>query len=147
MIEWLSPTDFPVQQHDIITRRQEGTGQWFLESLEFGKWLQGSNKTLFCPGIPGAGKTMIAAIAIDHPCKTIKYNKVGVAFLYCNYKAQAIQSASNLLSALLKQLAHCRTSNATLRQPLKAKKQAICGRDISGFTISLLELYFGAHYS
>ena len=32
IMEWLSPTDFTAQQHDIITRRQEGTGQWFLDS-------------------------------------------------------------------------------------------------------------------
>jgi hypothetical protein len=64
IIEWLSPTDFPSQQHDINSRRQTGTGQWFLETTEFKKWLDGSDKTLFCPGIPGAGKTMMAAIAI-----------------------------------------------------------------------------------
>jgi Cdc6-like AAA superfamily ATPase len=104
MMEWLSPTDFSTQQHDIIARRQEGTGQWFLESPEFERWLQGSNKTLFCPGIPGAGKTMIAAIAIDHLRRITQYNEIGVALLYCNYKAQMDQSASNLLSALLKQL-------------------------------------------
>jgi Cdc6-like AAA superfamily ATPase len=108
MMEWLSPTDFPAQQHDIIVRRQEGTGRWFLDSLEFKKWLQGSDKTLFCPGIPGAGKTMIAAIAIDHLRKTTQYNEVGVAFLYCHYKAQVDHNASNLLSALLKQLVESR---------------------------------------
>jgi Cdc6-like AAA superfamily ATPase len=104
MIEWLSPTDFPAQQHDIIVRRQEGSGRWFLDSLEFKKWLQGSDKTLFCPGIPGAGKTMIAAIAIDHLRRTTQCSMVGVAFLYCSYKAQVDQTASNLFSALLKQL-------------------------------------------
>jgi hypothetical protein len=51
---------------------------------------------------------MIAAIVIDHLRRTILYNEVGVAFLYCNYKAQVDQSASNLLSALLKQLVQSR---------------------------------------
>lgn len=27
LMGWISPTDFPAQQSDIITRRQEGTGQ------------------------------------------------------------------------------------------------------------------------
>jgi hypothetical protein len=105
---WLSPTDFPAQQHDIITRRQEGTGQWFLDSPEFKGWLQGSDKTLFCPGIPGAGKTMMAAIAIDHLCRTVRRDDIGVTYLFCNYKAQADQSAPNLLTALLKQLVQSR---------------------------------------
>jgi hypothetical protein len=108
IMEWLSPIDFPAQQHDIITRRQKGTGQWFLDSAEFKRWLQGSEKTLFCPGIPGAGKTMIAAIAVDHLSGTIWCNDIGVAYMYCNYKARADQSALNLLATLLKQLVQSR---------------------------------------
>jgi Cdc6-like AAA superfamily ATPase len=104
IVEWLSPIDFPAQQHDIITRRQEGTGQWFLDSPEFKRLLQGSDKTLFCPGIPGAGKTMIAAIAIDYLCKTLLSEDIGIAYLFCNYKAQDDQSVLTLLAALLKQL-------------------------------------------
>jgi hypothetical protein len=111
---WLSPTDFLALQHDIITRRQEGTGQWFLDSPEFKKWLQGSDRTLFCPGIPGAGKTMMAAIAIDYLCRTTGRDDIGVAYLFCNYKAQADQSASSLLAALLKQLVQSRLDIAAL---------------------------------
>jgi hypothetical protein len=54
----------------MIPRRQEGTEQWFLDPPKFKRWLQGSDKALFCPGIPGAGKTMMAAITIDYLCKT-----------------------------------------------------------------------------
>ena len=107
IMEWLSSTDFSTQQHDIISRRQEGTGQWFLDTPEFKKWVQGSEKTLFCPGIPGAGKTMMAAIAINHlytQYSTSSGNDIGIAFLFCSYKAQTAQSASSLFAALLKQL-------------------------------------------
>ena len=48
--------DFPAQQSDIIGRRQEGTGQWFLNAPDIVKWLREPKETLFCPGIPGAGK-------------------------------------------------------------------------------------------
>jgi len=104
ILEWLSPTDFPTQQHDIITRREQGTGQWFIDSPEFKRWLQGSDKTLFCSGMPGAGKTMMAAIAIDHLCATASSDDIGIAYVFCNYKAQADQSALSLLAALLRQL-------------------------------------------
>jgi hypothetical protein len=109
-MEWLSPTDFPAQQHDIITRRQEGTGQWFLDSLKFKRWLQGSDKTLFCPGMPGAGKTMMAAITIDHLCRTTLGDDIGVAYLFCSYKEQT--SVPSLLAALLKQLVQSRPDMA-----------------------------------
>jgi len=107
-MEWLSPIDFPAQQHDIISRRQEGTGQWFLDTPEFKRWLEGSDKTLFCPGIPGAGKTMMSAIAIDHICRTTRSDDIGVAYVFCSYKSQLDQSATSLFAALLKQLVQSR---------------------------------------
>jgi hypothetical protein len=107
-MKWLSPTDFPSQKNDIITRRQEGTGQWFLDSPEFKRWLEGSDKTLFCPGIPGAGKTIMAAIAIDHLCGKIRCDDIGIVYLFCNYKAPTDQSVPSLFAALLKQLVQSR---------------------------------------
>lgn len=112
LIAWISPIDFPAQQSDIINRRQEGTGQWFLNAPEVAQWLSQQKGTLFCPGIPGAGKTMIAAIAIDHLLKTVQSSSVGigVAYTYCNYKAQEEQDTTNLIAAILKQLVQVRPS-------------------------------------
>ncbi|KAF2200242.1 ankyrin, partial [Delitschia confertaspora ATCC 74209] len=110
LLEWVSPTAYPAQQSDIIKRRQEGTGQWFLDEPEVARWLSESKGTLFCPGIPGAGKTMVAAIAIDHLLKSAQKNLYGVAYVYCNYKAQEEQDASSMLAAILKQLVQARPS-------------------------------------
>ena len=66
---WISTTDSPPQQSDFIARREDGTGQWFLESSIFTTWLQEPKSSLFCPGIPRAGKTILAAITIDHLSK------------------------------------------------------------------------------
>jgi Cdc6-like AAA superfamily ATPase len=85
-------------------RRQEGTGLWFVVSPEFTNWLQGTKQNLFCPGIPGAGKTMIVAIAVDHIWKAFQGDNVGVAYIYCNYKRRETQTATDLLAAILKQL-------------------------------------------
>ena len=115
--DWLTPVDFAKQQNDLISRRQEGTGQWFLKSPEFTTWLNGVKQTLFCPGIPGAGKTTMASIVIEELGTTINDGKTGIAFLYCNYKRQEEQKAVDLLAALLKQLVQ---SQRTLPQPVKA---------------------------
>ncbi|KAI9770862.1 MAG: hypothetical protein M1839_003025 [Geoglossum umbratile] len=112
VLEWISPTDFPAQQSDFIARRQEGTGLWFLKSTAFTEWIHGSERTLFCPGIPGAGKTMMAAITIDYLFRTVQCNNVRVVYLYCNYQAQADQTTPNLLAAILKQLVQARPSIA-----------------------------------
>ena len=110
IMKWLSPTDFSAQQDDIITRREEGTGQWFLGSPKFKRWLQGSDKTLFCPGMPGAGKTMIAAIAIDELINQVRNETIGVAFVYCSYTTPVDEHANAVLSALLRQLVQQRPS-------------------------------------
>jgi fungal STAND N-terminal Goodbye domain len=105
--DWISTTDYPLQQSDIINRREEGTGKWFLNSNEFNEWCQdGSNKTLFCPGIPGSGKTVISAIAINHLAK--QPSDIGLAYIFCNYKSTKQSSASDMLAAILKQLVRSR---------------------------------------
>lgn len=108
MLEWLSPTQYAAQMYDVIARRQERTGEWFLDSVEFKRWKEGTDKTLFCPGIPGAGKTMLAAIAIDRLSRIAGRDNIGLAYVFCNYKAQNNQTASRLLAALLKQLVQFR---------------------------------------
>ena len=85
VLDWLSPSDFVAQQTDLIGKRQEGTGLWFINSPEFAEWLHGSKHTLFCPGIPGAGKTIIATIVTDHLIESYQEDDIGVACLYCNY--------------------------------------------------------------
>jgi hypothetical protein len=51
LVAWLFPLNFQAKQHDIFSRRQEGTGQWLLEDDVFKEWLDGSRKILWCPGI------------------------------------------------------------------------------------------------
>ena len=55
ILQWLSPLNFAVQQCDLSIRRQVGTGDWFLESLEFQEWIKKNGGTLVCQGMPGAG--------------------------------------------------------------------------------------------
>jgi Cdc6-like AAA superfamily ATPase len=105
IIEWLTRIDYSTQQSDFIGRRQEGTGQWLLNSDKFQSWLKTAKQTLFCQGMPGAGKTMIASIVVDHLSVEFQNDaSVGIAYLYCNFRRQDEQSLTELLSSLLKQL-------------------------------------------
>jgi Cdc6-like AAA superfamily ATPase len=105
IIDWLTPIDYAPQQSDYISRRQEGTGQWLLKSNEFKKWVNQSNQTLFCPGIPGAGKTIIASIVVDDLYAKFQNDaSVGLAYIYCNFRRQQEQKPNDLLASLLKQL-------------------------------------------
>ncbi|PLN79471.1 nucleoside phosphorylase domain-containing protein [Aspergillus taichungensis] len=103
ILDWFTDLDHGLQLRDHISRRAPKTGGWFVESAEFNKWLTEPRQLLFCPGIPGAGKTMIASIVINHLHRVFENEKkVGIAFAFLSYQAQL--SHFDLLRGLLKQL-------------------------------------------
>jgi NACHT domain len=111
ILDWLTPIDYASQQNDYLIRRQPGTGQWLLDSAEYQTWLKTDKQTLFCPGIPGAGKTILTSIVVDDLCKRYPGNTtIGLAYIYCNFQQKDGQTAYDLLASLLKQLAHGQSS-------------------------------------
>ncbi|KAI1377192.1 hypothetical protein F4677DRAFT_459094 [Hypoxylon crocopeplum] len=111
ILDWLTPYDYAPQQADLISRRQPDTGQWLLGSPEYQTWVETKKQTLFCPGIPGAGKTIIASIVIDSLSARFEDDSsVGIAYIYCNFRRQAEQTTEDLSMSLLKQLAQSRQS-------------------------------------
>ena len=111
ILDWLTLTNYATQQHDFISRRQAGTGQWLLDSTEFQLWLKTDKQTLFCPGIPGAGKTILTSVVIEELQTRFRDNKrIGIAYLYCNFRRQGEQRINDLTISLLKQLVESQTS-------------------------------------
>lgn len=109
ILDWLTPIDYALQQIDCISRRQEGTGQWLLDSDEFKEWMEADNQTLFCPGIPGAGKTILTSIVVDYLYGNYQQDgSVGIAYLYCDFRRKDQQKPEDLIANLLKQLAQGR---------------------------------------
>lgn len=103
---WLTSVDYTCQQQDFIRRRYGDTGKWLLDSNIYQDWVKTEERTLFCPGIPGAGKTILTAIVVDDVCERYRDDPtVGVAYLYCNFRREDQQRVSDLLGSLLKQLA------------------------------------------
>ncbi|UKZ89842.1 uncharacterized protein TrAFT101_004883 [Trichoderma asperellum] len=118
ILNWLADSDYSSQQNDYLARRQQGTGQWLLESKVHQDWLSTSRQTLFCPGIPGAGKTILTAIVIEHLYTHFNSDlTVGIAYNYYNFNRQGQQTADKILASLLRQLCASRSS---LPEPLKS---------------------------
>jgi NACHT domain len=75
------------------------------------EWVNQSKQTLFCPSIPGAGKTMITSIVVESLCTKFQDDaNIGIAYLYCNFRQQQEQKPTDLLLSLLKQLLQERPS-------------------------------------
>lgn len=97
----LTSIDFDITHRDINSRRVKGTGSWLLESPEYALWLDQSG-TLWCRGIPGAGKTILSSLVIQ-TLRESKQPGMGVAGLYCSYRNP--ETTLNMLGSLVKQLA------------------------------------------
>ena len=66
---------------------------------------------MFCPGIPGAGKTILTSIVVEELSTRFYDNKsIGIAYLYCDFRRQEEQKINDLLVSLLKQLAESQQS-------------------------------------
>lgn len=111
ILNWLTPIDHTSQQHGFITKRQADTGQWLLDSPVFIEWVNSDSQKLFCPGIPGAGKTILTSIVVEELMNRFRNDKgIGIAYLYCNFKRQHDQKIDDLLLSLLKQLSRYQSS-------------------------------------
>ncbi|CAH0057563.1 unnamed protein product [Clonostachys solani] len=108
ILDWLTPINYGQEQSDHFKRLQPGTGKWLIDSKEFQYWLNTDNQTLFCPGIPGAGKTTLTSMVINHVGS--KFNndaEIGIAYIYCSYQRQEEQETGKLLASVLRQLTQC----------------------------------------
>jgi Cdc6-like AAA superfamily ATPase len=73
----------------IRMQRLPGTGGWFLMSPIFNRWLIDDHQTLFCPGAPGSGKTMIASMVVDKLINSFQADStIGIAYFYCSWQQE-----------------------------------------------------------
>ncbi|KAI1177031.1 hypothetical protein F4777DRAFT_222673 [Nemania sp. FL0916] len=111
IFHWLTPFDYFSQQSDFIRRRQPGTGQWLLDSTEYRHWLSTKRETLFCPGIPGAGKTILASIVIENLLDLNSIDEsVGICYIFLSTRRSHEQDLSHLMASLLKQLLQAKST-------------------------------------
>ncbi|KAJ6451155.1 ankyrin repeat-containing domain protein [Mycena sanguinolenta] len=105
LIDWLSPINFFLRQEEIFRTRQENTGGWILEDPLFKKWETSSNdEILWCTGMPGVGKTVLASIVVDYLRAKGNGGNSAAACLYLNHKELQTQTLENLFAGLWRQL-------------------------------------------
>ena len=105
IIRWLSPLSFDARHRDIFSKHQKGTGQWLLNDARFMDWQVGRSRLLWCYGVPGAGKTVFASLAVEHLTETFRNDdEIAVLGIYCDYREFNQQSTSKYLASLLGQL-------------------------------------------
>ncbi|KAJ7249822.1 ankyrin repeat domain-containing protein [Mycena rebaudengoi] len=104
VIEWVSPLNFFSRNEDIFHTRQDGTGMWLVNDIQFKDWVLSPGGTLWCYGMPGAGKTVLSAIITEYLRRQFPIGNIGVACAYLNHKETEIQAPENILAGLWRQL-------------------------------------------
>ena len=104
ILEWLSTLNFLEQQRLEFLKAFPGTCEWFLSSPEYNAWKQKQQRVLYCAAIGGAGKTILASVAIDDLRKQMVGQDVGILLLYCKHDRPDTYSTEKLAMALLRQL-------------------------------------------
>jgi Cdc6-like AAA superfamily ATPase len=107
ILNWLGSNDSRAQQANFTQKRQAGTGEWLIRSDDFQNWIaDGSSKrVLFCPGVPGVGKTIISLKVISELSDRLESKQeYGIAYVFCDFRRREEREPESLMSSLLRQL-------------------------------------------
>ncbi|CUS08888.1 unnamed protein product, partial [Tuber aestivum] len=102
---WLNVVDPASNYSSALRVRAKGTGNWLLKGPDYSNWKEGSGGALWLHGIPGCGKSVLSATAIEdieHLCETS--NDHALAYFYFTFSDSEKQNLSNMLLSLIGQL-------------------------------------------
>ncbi|XWW98866.1 hypothetical protein V2A60_006870 [Cordyceps javanica] len=106
VLDWLSTARHDAR-HAILQRsRARDTGSWLLASAAFTRWRDGlaASRVLWCNGIQGSGKTMLACAAIDELRSRPARPHAALAYYYFDYQDHRSQGPLAVVSCILRQL-------------------------------------------
>ena len=104
ILEWLSSLYFLEQQRLEFRKASPGTCDWFLKSPEYSAWKQKKDRVLYCSAIGGAGKTILASVAIDDLRMEMAGQDAAIFVMYCKHDRPDTHSVDKLAMAMLRQL-------------------------------------------
>ncbi|KAJ7649138.1 hypothetical protein DFH06DRAFT_558397 [Mycena polygramma] len=125
IIDWYSPLELLSREAEIFSAYQPGTGGWFLENDWIKLWRSGVGKKVWCPGMPGAGKTVLASMMVNDLRANLSPD-TGVAVIYLDHKESDRQSPSLLLGGIWRQLVFRKSLSATMHQLYKTHQEKRC---------------------
>ncbi|KAM5347455.1 hypothetical protein ACJ41O_010460 [Fusarium nematophilum] len=120
------------QNDECLSQATPDTGYWLLQSDKFQQWVQEKGTYLFCPGIPGAGKTVMTAMVVHELAARFQNDEsIAIASVFCssNSDLQGLTLVDDLLVHILLQLAQ-RLSFFFVRAFLNAVLEEVTVEDL-----------------
>lgn len=104
-LSFIPAVDYLGKHSRLTNIRHPGTNQWLQTSPEFCAWLaaQGTD-CLCCYGIPGSGKSVLAASVVDVLLAKSSSTAFVVCHYYCDYAEAASLDPYNLIASILRQI-------------------------------------------
>ncbi|KAH6879941.1 hypothetical protein BKA70DRAFT_1576113 [Coprinopsis sp. MPI-PUGE-AT-0042] len=120
VLDFLSLVNFRTIQQENLGKWTPGTVKWLLQSSMFQTWLATQYAILWGTGMPGAGKTVLASVAIEHLQDLAKASPdICVTFVYCRYTEP--MEVRDILAALVRQLLERHPHLLSVVEPMYAK--------------------------
>lgn len=145
ILKWLSDVQYKKHHQTLSKGLLEGTGKWLLNKHEYVEWRNSSvSSVLWLHGIPGSGKTYLAANVVKHLLaeKSTYENAAPIAYFYCQRNTADIRRSNptEVLRAILKQImlgkADWESESPTAKEYRRRKKEADeDGSDIECFDL------------
>ncbi|RPA99424.1 hypothetical protein L873DRAFT_1683742, partial [Choiromyces venosus 120613-1] len=129
VLRWLSSLESQQRHQHLRESRLEGVGEWIFQTSEFERWSKAedgsTHSVLFCHGDPGVGKTHLSSLVIDY--FQGRDPDITVTGLYCDYLDNKGQTTSNMVGAILKQVAGDGNIPENIRKAFEVGKKHVRG--------------------
>ncbi|TFK67243.1 hypothetical protein BDN72DRAFT_799231, partial [Pluteus cervinus] len=104
VLQKLPSLDYLKSHEEALRRADRGSGTWFLDSKDFQNWSSGSldTRAILALGDPGVGKTCLMSIVIQYLQQL--GSSARVAYVYLHHKEAKLQSLTDIVSTVLKQV-------------------------------------------
>ncbi|KAF8882476.1 hypothetical protein CPB85DRAFT_1442613 [Mucidula mucida] len=101
--KFISKNDYTSDGKQLLEKKLLGTGMWMICHATFIAWrdTESANRTLWCYGHPGAGKSFMAALIVEHLQSTPGNIVLSV---FCRYSSKIFTTPYAVLGGMLRQL-------------------------------------------
>ncbi|RDL31844.1 Glucanase [Venustampulla echinocandica] len=121
--KWLEPTNHTADSSEFrrhLASQAPGTGHWICDTSKFEQWQTSENHgSLWIKGVPGAGKSVLAASMVDH---LKRVNETPVLYFFFRYIIAANRTSQCLVRDWLSQLLPYSPRLQAILQPLSSNK-------------------------
>ncbi|VUC23003.1 unnamed protein product [Clonostachys rosea] len=100
--KWLAPPDPSTNLNQARNLYHQGTGQWFLETVAYLRWIKTKNSFLWLYGIPGCGKTILSSTIITN--LDLTQPNVNLLYFFFNFNDVEKRSLDKAIRSLIFQL-------------------------------------------